>query len=577
MSTESIRETLKHALRLEPFTAADRVFVDLLENDFSETNPFALAAAALCLAAIREGHSYFDLCSPQLPPSLSELDSDNWPLLETWRSTALESPSIGDKSASKPLVFDGKSALYLRKYFEYENRLAIDISSKATHSHFTSSKDPDAPDLQKQAVAQALLNRFYIISGGPGTGKTTTVLDYLIQAIQSRESERICRIAAIAPTGKAAARLSESIRNGLARFELDETLEAQLLAIPCMTVHRLLQGLPNRVSFRRNRMNLIEFDILVVDESSMIDLPLMQKLLDAIPSECSLVLIGDHNQLSSVEVGSVFGDLTRSANDPQSPLYGKSTALEKTYRFSEKSSIYLFCEACKSNDTPTIETLFDAKRDDFSFDPIEDGSTKSLEPIINRIVKAHKERANAANLESAFHSIGQFATLTPFNRGLFGAQSINRIADARISRFHEMEPGSFYAGLPIIILENNYDLELFNGDIGIVWPKRSSGELFAWFSDSNSALKPVRLNWLPKHAPAFCLTIHKSQGSEFEEVVGVFSSEDNDFISRQLVYTCASRAKRRLSIYGNRNALEAAIQRSVKRATLLEERILACK
>ena len=140
-----------------------------------------------------------------------------------------------------------------------------------------------------------------------------------------------------------------------------------------------------------------------------------------------------------------------------------------------------------------------------------------------------------------------------------------------------MDPSSFYAGLPIIILENNYDLELFNGDIGIVWPDESSDELFAWFSDSANDLKPVRLNWLPKHAPAFCLTIHKSQGSEFEEVVGVFSPEDNDFISRQLVYTCASRAKQRLSIHGNQTALEAAIQRDVKRATLLEERILANK
>ena len=577
MSTERKQDSLKRSLRSEPFTAADRVFVNLLEADYAESNLHVLAAAALCLVSIREGHSYFDLSEPELPPSFSTTDSNDWPSLVSWKKIVQDSPSIGSHSDSTPLVFDGESALYLRKYFEYESQLANDIADKAMQSSSSRSNDSDSTDLQKHAVAQALLNRFYIISGGPGTGKTTTVLDYLIQAIQSKKSEKRCRIAAIAPTGKAAARLSESIRNGLTRFELDDTLKTQLLEIPCMTVHRLLQGLPNRISFRRNAKHPIEFDILVVDESSMIDLPLMQKLLDATPEGCSLVLIGDHHQLSSVEVGSVFGDLTRSANDPQSPLYGKSTALEKTYRFSEDSSIYQFCEACKRNDTPTLEALFNEKRDDFSFNAIENGSAKSLDPIIDRIVKAHQERSASPDLESAIQSIGQFATLTPFNRGVFGAQSINRIADARICRIHEVDPSSFYAGLPIIILENNYDLELFNGDIGIVWPDESSGELFAWFSDSANDLKPVRLNWLPKHAPAFCLTIHKSQGSEFEEVVGVFSPEDNDFISRQLVYTCASRAKQRLSIHGNQTALEAAIQRDVKRATLLEERILANK
>jgi len=578
MSDLPIKDKLIRALRLDPFTAADRVFVDFLETVFAETDPFVLAAAALALAATREGHSYFDLNAPELPQSLSALGDENWPSLESWRNRIEQSPSIGSGRDSTPLVFDGDSALYLRKYFEYETRLADAIARKASQSPLgdpsAAFQDDASNDLQKTAVAQALLNRFYLISGGPGTGKTTTVLDYLIQAIRSNSSPRPYRIAAIAPTGKAAARLSESIRNGLSRFELDETLERQLLDIPCMTVHRLLQGLPNRISFRRNRKNPIEYDILVVDESSMIDLPLMQKLLDAVAANCSLVLLGDFHQLSSVEVGSVFGDLTRSARNPESPLYGKSIALEKTYRFSKSSSIYQFCEACKNGDAQALQSLLDTKRDDFSFLPIEENSPKSLEPIIARIVAAHERRLQCENLESAFRSISQFATLTPFNRGIFGSQSINQLAEARIRRTRELDTETFFTGMPLIILENNYDLELFNGDIGIVWPEESSSELFAWFADSNGGLKRVRLNWLPKHAAAFCLTIHKSQGSEFDEVVGVFSPDDNEFISRQLVYTCASRAKRHLSICGNRSALEAAIQRSVRRATQLEERIL---
>ncbi len=576
MKEESQITALKRALRSDPFSAADRAFVEFLEGTYEETNPFVLAAAALCVAATREGHSYLDLSSPEsFPPSpLASLDSD-WPIMEDWRQIATSSPSIGSETGKLPLVLVDHSALYLRKYYEYENRLAHTLVEKAgSPSNRPSSDASESEDRQQKAIAQALNNQLYIISGGPGTGKTTTVLGYLTEALRSHDSDKPLRIAAVAPTGKAAARLSESIRSGMERLDLSESLIQLLLGIPCMTVHRLLQGLPNRISFRRNRKTPLEFDIIVVDETSMIDLPLMQKLLDAVPSASSIVFLGDHHQLTSVEVGSVFGDMTRSARDPQSPLFGKSTTLYKTYRFSEDSSIYQFCEICKEGKTDELDALLMAERDDFAFHAIGNVSRQSINPVLDRITKAHEKRLLSPNLNSAYQSISDFIALTPFNRGDLGSWSLNRLADAKIRRIHDADPSSTYQGMPLIILENNYDLELFNGDMGMVWPDPKSGELFAWFNDLEKGLKRVRLNWLPKHDLAYCLTIHKSQGSEFNEVVGIFSPEENEFVSRELIYTCASRAKEKFTLFGGKASLKAGIQHSVKRATRLEEQIL---
>ncbi len=576
-------ESIKRALRQDPFTAADRVFVQFLADTYQEENPLVLVIAALCNAATRDGHSFFDLTSSEALPSalLNEIDME-WPNFEEWEEVARSSSCIGKGPEGLPLVITHGSALYLRKYYEYEEILAQSLVKKTAlestqHQNslpIETSLSSVPEDLQQVAVSQALKNQIYIISGGPGTGKTTTVLGYLTQAILLHKGENTLRIAAVAPTGKAAARLSESIRNGMAHLNLKDGVIQQLLDIPCMTVHRLLQGLPNQVTFRRNRRMPIEYDVIVVDETSMIDLPLMQKLMDALPSNSSIVFLGDHHQLSSVEVGSVFGDMTRSALDPQSPLFGMSTTLKKTYRFTEESSIFRFCEICKAGEVADLESLLQTQRDDFAFQAIEKTSRQFISPILDLIVEAHQKRLNTHSLETAFQSISDFIALTPFNRGDFGVWSLNRLADGRIRRTHDTDLGSFYQGMPLIILENNYDLELFNGDMGIVWPDPKTGELFAWFNDLEESLKRVRLNWLPKYDLAYSLTIHKSQGSEFSRVLGIFSPEENEFVSRELIYTCASRAKEKFILFGDIDFLKSGMQRSVKRATRLEEQIL---
>jgi len=570
-------DQLERALRHEPFAASDRVFCRLLKESFAEENAFVLAAGSLCLSAVREGHSFFDLASPQLPGLLYEALGNSWPTVAEWAPIAKSSQSIGRPGDDNPLILDGETALYLHRYFDYETELADRVSIKASQlvpaSLAYSNASLISDSMQADSVEKALKNRFYLISGGPGTGKTTTVLAYLLECIQGLDLSYPLRIAVAAPTGKAAARVSNSIRDGLARFDLEGSVEKKILSIPCLTIHRLLEAIPGKTSFRRNQKRPLEYDILIVDESSMIDLPLMKKLMDAVPGDSSILLLGDDNQLSSVEVGSVFGDLVRSTNNHQSPLFGKSTHLAKTFRFTPDSSIFRLCQACNDGHSGNFRAILEGKHNDLNFQTLKKTTNPSLTSVLNLAEEALQRRAQSEDLAQAFGQLSQFIALAPLNNGPYGANAINRLTEEKIRRKHNLPSVGFYSGQPLLVLENNYDLRLFNGDLGIVWPDES-GELFAWFNESEGAYRKIRTNWLPRHSTAHCLTIHKSQGSEFEHVAGVFSPEDTEFVTRELIYTCVSRAKSEITLFGNIDALCTAVSRRVNRATRLDSRIL---
>ena len=569
-------DQLERALRYDPFDFSDRAFYRFLKESYAEENELVFAAAALCLSAAREGHSFLNLANPELPDQISEVLQNDWPSPSEWETIAECSPSIGRPGDNSPLILGDESALYLYRYFSYEDDLAKSVFVKAGQPKISAAASTDTLPIsdrkQTEAVKKALENRFYLISGGPGTGKTTTVLAYLVSCIQSTESPESLRFAVAAPTGKAAAKVSSSIKDGLARFELEDSIANAILSIPCQTIHRLLESIPRRTSFRRNQKRPIDYDVLVVDESSMIDLPLMKKLMDAVPDDCSIVLLGDDNQLSSVEVGSVFSDLVRSTSNNQNPLFGKSTHLEKTFRFKPDSSIHRICLAFRNGESHTFKKILNENQNDFLFHPMKPTASPNLSPILNLVVEAYSLRAKSANLAQAYSLLSQFIVLSPLNHGPYGANAINRISEERIRRQQNLPSGDFYSGQPILVLENNYDLGLFNGDLGIIWPD-DSGELFAWFNNSEGTFQKVRTTWLPRHSTAHCLTIHKSQGSEFEHVAGVFSPENSEFVTRELIYTCVSRAKSKITLFGNVDALCSAIDRRVNRATRLEARI----
>ncbi|MEC7907534.1 MAG: exodeoxyribonuclease V subunit alpha, partial [Verrucomicrobiota bacterium] len=488
-------DQLERALRYEPFAASDRMFCRFLKESFSEENAFVLAAASLCLSAVREGHCFFDLKSPELPELLCETLGDAWPTVAEWVSIAESSHSIGRPSDDNPLILDGESALYIHRYFTYETELANKVSTKASQlvptSLACSNSSPISESMQAEAVEKALKNRFYLISGGPGTGKTTTVLAYLVECIQGLDLSNPLRIAVAAPTGKAAARVSNSIRDGLTRFDLEGSVEKKILSIPCLTIHRLLEAIPGKTSFRRNQNRPLEYDILIVDESSMIDLPLMRKLMDAVPEDSSILLLGDDNQLSSVEVGSVFGDLVRSTRNRQSPLFGKSTHLTKTFRFTPNSSIFRLCQACNDGHSENFRAILEGKQNDLNFQTLKKTANPSLASVLNLAEEAFRHRAQSENLAEAFGQLSQFIVLAPLNHGPFGANTINRLTEEKIRRQLGLASVEFYSGQPLLVLENNYDLGLFTGDVGIVWPDES-GELFAWFNDSEGAYQKIR-------------------------------------------------------------------------------------
>lgn len=552
-----------NALRDSPFAAADRMLVAYLRDELGESSPWILLAAALCSQAAREGHSFLDLREAPESWSSEPARARTWLSLREWQSALAASPSVRAESgpSPRPLVVCDGYALYLDKYYKHERRLAELLREMGAGASATSSRDP---------VERALSNRLFAITGGPGTGKTTLALRYL-NALHDRWQTRDAppRCAAVAPTGKATARLAESIAAGVARLDVDAERRARLLATPCLTIHRLLGTLPHQVSFRRNASRPFNYDALVVDESSMIDLPLMRRLLEATPPECSLLLLGDRDQLSSVEVGSVLHDIIEAAEDPKSLLHGKVERLTTTYRFSQDSAIFRACELARAGDEAGFAELLREELPGFAFHPLTAEAHRPPDSLLRHALERHEKLAACASAEEAIARLNDSIILAPTRHGAFGAQSLNGEIERRLRIRYSLTQNAPIHGLPIIVLENAYELSLFNGDLGVVWMDDGNGPAYARFPGENGAARRFRLSALPRHESAFALTIHKSQGSEFRETVAVFGPRESRLLTRELIYTAFSRARERLVVYAEPALLAASVARQARRATRL--------
>lgn len=524
-------------LNAPPFTAADRILVAHLRDEWGESNSWILLAVALCSLAAREGNAYLDLSkhthsSVNIPRS--------WPSSSDWAEAIANSPVVRleNETNQLPLVFCDNHALYLEKYYQHEQRLAALLRQRSSEE-----------------------SSFSVITGGPGTGKTTQSLQYLNTLLENWNQPHPPRFATVAPTGKAAARLAESIAQGVAKLDLSESRKNQLLSIPCLTIHRLLGTLPNRVSFRHNVKRPIAYDTLVIDESSMIDLPLMLRLFEALPSNCQVLLLGDKDQLSSVDVGSVLSDMLEASQLPTSPLHNKITRLTKTYRFSEDSSIYRACQFARLGDTDGFATMLDNSQPDFAFHPIKNNARAIPESAIKKALTRHEQLAACESPDAALAILSNSIVLCPTRKGPFGSIQFNQTIERRLAA-ENPTPSSQY---PIIVLENNYEFELFNGDIGVIWNDS------AFFPSSAGELRKFRLTELPRHESAFALTIHKSQGSEFTETIVLIGPNESQLLTRELIYTAFSRAKEKLTLYANKEVLAESIARKASRATRLAE------
>lgn len=476
------------------------------------------------------------------------------------RAALHASPVVGQPGDYRPLVITDTYA-WLYRYWQYEQRLAECINSRL---------DPDAPAFylppalpSDESGGMLEIPRLLIISGGPGTGKTTTVTRIL--AHLQHQGIAASRILLAAPTGKAAMRMQESIRETRQRLGLTGEMPEQ-----ASTLHRLLGYVPNRVGFRHDAGYPLPADVVIVDEASMIDISLMTHLFEALAPQTCLILLGDRDQLASVETGSIFRDMCTAP-----ALQGNIVLLLQSYRFSDENGIGQLARAIRSaNSGRLLEILASPDYPDATLD--ESGMGLDTR-VLRRGWQDYVEAVNGGNVDAVFHAFNALRILTPLRKGRFGVETLNAWVDGVMQRLLPVSANTsrpWYAGRPVMVTQNDYRQNLFNGDIGIALPN-ARGDLGVWFPTGEAGqyrvLASIRL---PAHETAWAMTVHKSQGSEFARVLLILpESDDLPLLGRELLYTAVTRARQGIHIVGKRAGLLKALQQVAPPASCLQEKL----
>lgn len=641
----------------------DRAFADFLAGLDATADPGCLVAAALASHQLGRGHVCLDLealwADPgpvlALPPeagsgetALADLRSAlAWVTLEQGLKALSACSWVGQGPGTAPLVLDG-SRLYLRRYWDYEQRVGAALRARLAvsadplpdlagrlESLFPPRAGASGPDWQRIACGLAARGLFTVITGGPGTGKTYSVVR-LLALLQSQNvagaAGRSLRIRLAAPTGKAAARLTESI--GAALATLPSAMQAGIPAEAC-TLHRLLGARPDTRRFRHHAGNPLHADLVVVDEASMIDLELMAALLDALRPETRLVLLGDKDQLASVEAGSVLGDLCRDADPPGyraetidwiGKVVGEAVGLPPTHsgsllaqhlvclresrRFTAGSGIGALARAVNAGDAAGIEALW--KEADRYPDIRRIGLTgladRQLDRQLEQLVLAggnaagtvapgragyrayleciRKRPATGESLDAylswagrVLDAFSEFQLLCALRHGPYGVEGLNHRIGEILQRAGLIDPlSTWYEGRPVLVTANDYGLGLMNGDVGITlrFPAGGSeggpGRLRVVFRQPDRRLKLVLPSRLGQVETVYAMTVHKAQGSEFTHVALVLPDQPSPVLTRELVYTGITRAKRWLSlVLPEAGILADAVGRRVQRVGRLAD------
>ncbi len=617
-------ETLKSLVAVGELSALDFHFARLMMRLGASREPELALAAALVSRATGQGHICLDL---RVAPRgfLDNREAAKLvPDFEPWYETLRKSPVVGAPGDYRPLVLDESGRLYLYRYWEYQQKLADALRARIARA-------PDAGDgsalrerldrlfpaegveidWQKVAALASVRNRFCVVSGGPGTGKTTTVARILALLLELNPG-RTLRVALAAPTGKAAARLQEAIKNAKGKLAASEEVRG---AIPeaASTLHRLLGSIPGSPSFRHNEEHPLPLDVLVVDEASMVDLPLMSKLVQALPSQARLILLGDRDQLASVEAGAVLGDICRTggrivyskdfsiacekacgaALDASLIADGAGAAardciieLQKSYRFSGESGIARFSSRVRQSDADSAVSMLRAgAHADLAW--TETASCVQLERIIRDHVigglRPYLETVNDlagpvgddadGRLKEAFDAFEGFRILCALREGLCGVSALNRLVEAILDEEGLIQSGrKWYVGRPVLIQRNDYTLRLFNGDVGLYLPDIVTGTDYrVFFPGAEGSFRSFTPQRLPEHETVWAMTVHKSQGSEFDDVLLILPDRDSLVLSRELVYTAITRARRKVTVLGPEAVLRQAILRSTRRLSGLSD------
>ncbi|MEO8602296.1 MAG: exodeoxyribonuclease V subunit alpha, partial [bacterium] len=548
-----------------------------------ERSEAVLLAAALASRAVGQGHVCLDL--PRLTASGAlvddaglAVDTAAWPASREWVAELRSSPLVGDADAVTPLVLDAAAGrLYLRRYWRYEADLAAAIADRAAAAdpaidlavlHAGLARlfpaAPTTPDWQRVAAFAAVRRRFCVISGGPGTGKTYTVVRILALLAEQAlaRGAALPRVALLAPTGKAAARLTEAIRDGKAALACDDVVRA---AIPdqAQTLHRALGAVPGRsVVFRRHRGQPLQADVALVDEASMVDLSLMAHLVDALPAEARLILLGDQDQLASVEAGAVLGDicnsgapraLSRAFVDAATAASGDTTrgaaaasagglgeaivVLTHSHRYDAAGGIGRLARAVNGGDLAAVEAALDGDAAVGRLDPSPDGELDGA--LADAIVAGFAPYCAAPTPFARLQALALFRVLCAHRRGPFGVATVNAQIEQLLAERTDFRPeGEDYAGRPILVTRNDYALKLFNGDVGVIAAHpEDAARRVAHFLDDSGGTRRVAVARLPQHETVFAMSVHKSQGSEFDAVAVLLPREPSPVVSRELLYT----------------------------------------
>ncbi|NIH44916.1 exodeoxyribonuclease V subunit alpha [Enterobacter asburiae] len=564
--------------------------------------PAVMLAAAILSKDAGEGHVCLPLSrlvvDEKMPPALQACFALLGNAVD-WQAILLGSPAVSGADTGTPLILVGER-LYLNRLWRNELTVARFFSEtnaplpcdeaqlrQTLDTLFTSD---DETDWQKVAAAVALTRRISVISGGPGTGKTTTVAKLLAALIQL-SGEKKCRIRLAAPTGKAAARLTESLGGALQKLPLTGDRLA-LFPNEASTLHRLLGAQPGSQRLRYHAGNPLHLDVLVVDEASMIDLTMMSRLIDALPPHARVIFLGDRDQLASVEAGAVLGDICTYASlgytaeraEELARLTGCSLVaenhvlagalrdslclLQKSYRFGSDSGIGQLAAAVNRGDRHTTCAVFDGTFTDIEKKSLQTG--EEYQAMLDDALLGYQRFLTGIQQQSAPEQViaafGEYQLLCALREGPFGVSGLNDRLEQLLAQKRKISrtPHSrWYEGRPVMISRNDSALGLFNGDIGIALD-RGQG-LRVWFQMPDGSVKSFQPSRLPEHETAWAMTVHKSQGSEFNHAALILPTQLSPVVTRELIYTAITRARQRLSLYTDERVLVQAIATRTER------------
>lgn len=601
-----LREGELEAVDVELALALSALHTDTRADDQRTPTPESARAdvrlaIALASRAVRDGHTGLALARVTAPVWWNTLeDAPAWPSLATLRAALASSPLVQHATrdaavtATTGALLDGVAPLVrrgdwlaLQRFDALEARLAAAVQRRVARPLFAAHPS-DATHLallfpdratdpaQHDAAALALASPLTIVTGGPGTGKTFTVLRLLAALLARGADGPPPEIALLAPTGKAASRLTESVRAGLAQLAPGLLDEAQRRAIPehAETIHRALGLHPDHPHRPRHHAgHPLAADIVIVDETSMVDLPLMARLFDAVRDDARLILLGDADQLASVDAGAVLRDLV------DAPVLADRVArLVQSRRFREDSALGALVFALRAEDRSALRSTLAVA---VAAAPTEGPTVGSPDATVAVRVQSYRGdvipsavleavRAHTAHLAAsstpaeALARLGAWRLLTALRRGATGSDAINATLLAA-------QGGRLRHGTPVLIVANAPDDRLANGDLGVAWEEADGQRVVVFPGDDGP--RTVSERRLPRWEPAFAMTVHKAQGSEFDAVHVLLPPPPSPLLTRELLYTAVSRAREAVTLVAPEGAIEAAHAARVERATGLRERL----